>query len=478
MNVVIIGSAGFLGRELASFFKDAVLINRPDCDLLVRDSVRDIADKYFNSETILINCAGRNWFNNSLDVYADNITMYSNLSEHFNKCCKVFLFSSGAEYGRAVSNAPDINNNPITFNADDYYGMSKAFITKDCRKYDNVYNFRIFGCFGPTEHEKKFIKLNILKYLRKEEMIINSDKEFDYFYVEDIYRILKYIIENNFPYREMNLTYSSKIKWSEILKIINTIDTHRVPLKCTGIDEDYTGKSDIIQKIPIELVGLTNGLKECYLRIKLTENKPDYIKTLLPYILSAKFDFLFKGIINHLFLDGHYYECGVAYGGSARLIALILNDKNSLTHKITELHLFDTFQGLPDPSEFDRNNQGTIYHKKGDIKSDFGASKKHIEQNISNTDFIEYHIGLIPDTFRDLENHKIAFAHIDVDLYQSYMDCLSFIWPRIVPGGMILFDDVGHDNDCPGARKAVEKFCHENNIVLKKKSAFQYYIEK
>ena len=73
------------------------------------------------------------------------------------------------------------------------------------------------------------------------------------------------------------------------------------------------------------------------------------------------------------------------------------------------------------------------------------------------TDFVSFHKGFIPDTFAGLEKSKIAFAHIDVDIYQSVSDCCQFLYPLLVPGGVLIFDDYGLPT-CPGARLAVDCF--------------------
>lgn len=72
-------------------------------------------------------------------------------------------------------------------------------------------------------------------------------------------------------------------------------------------------------------------------------------------------------------------------------------------------------------------------------------------------DRVVFHPGFIPVTFSGLEAEQIAFAHIDVDIYKSIVDCLDFIWPRLSSGGVIVFDDYGFPT-CPGARQAVDTF--------------------
>ena len=44
-----------------------------------------------------------------------------------------------------------------------------------------------------------------------------------------------------------------------------------------------------------------------------------------------------------------------------------------------------------------------------------------------------------------------------VDIRQSVLDCCEFVYPRMVPGGVLVFDDYGFLT-CPGARAAVDEF--------------------
>ena len=51
--------------------------------------------------------------------------------------------------------------------------------------------------------------------------------------------------------------------------------------------------------------------------------------------------------------------------------------------------------------------------------------------------------GWIPDTFIGLESKQYAFARIDVDLYQPMLDYCAYFYPRLTPGGVLLFDEYG-----------------------------------
>jgi O-methyltransferase len=70
---------------------------------------------------------------------------------------------------------------------------------------------------------------------------------------------------------------------------------------------------------------------------------------------------------------------------------------------------------------------------------------------------IDFRKGLIPETFQGLENDRIAFCHVDLDIYRSISDCCEFVYPRLLTGGYMVFDDYGFPS-CPGAREAVDAY--------------------
>jgi O-methyltransferase len=146
-----------------------------------------------------------------------------------------------------------------------------------------------------------------------------------------------------------------------------------------------------------------------------------------------------------LHLEGDLWECGVYKGGTAAMMAAVLRDSGQRGKR---LFLFDTFQGMPE-TDSERD-----LHRKGDFRD---TSAEAVSRYVGADEFCVLRPGYIPDTFAGLESAQIAFAHIDVDIYKSILDCLNFIWPRLTLGGFIVFDDYGFPS-CPGARAAVDEF--------------------
>ncbi len=153
---------------------------------------------------------------------------------------------------------------------------------------------------------------------------------------------------------------------------------------------------------------------------------------------------LFVLLQQALHVEGDIWECGVYKGGTAAMEAAILKDH----HSSKRLYLFDTFEGMP---ETDSNKD---WHERGDFSD---TSLEEVSRFVGFENQRVIRKGFIPETFRGLELVKIAFAHIDLDIYKSILDSLNFIWPRLTNGGFIVFDDYGAPT-CPGARAAVDEF--------------------
>lgn len=148
-------------------------------------------------------------------------------------------------------------------------------------------------------------------------------------------------------------------------------------------------------------------------------------------------------------LAGEIWEAGVYQGGSATLLRMLLEDALAQPgHRPTKLRLFDSFAGLPG------TNAGQDLHHGGDFAD---TSLERVRETVGQRPWVEFHKGWIPDTFAGLEAAEIRLAHVDVDLHQSILDCCNFIYPRLVPGAWMIFDDYGLAS-CPGARAAVDFF--------------------
>ncbi len=61
--------------------------------------------------------------------------------------------------------------------------------------------------------------------------------------------------------------------------------------------------------------------------------------------------------------------------------------------------------------------------------------------NITNTVVVK---GIFPEEgSQKVHSEKFKICHIDVDVYDSAKDIFSWVWPRLVTGGVVIFDDYG-----------------------------------
>jgi hypothetical protein len=145
-------------------------------------------------------------------------------------------------------------------------------------------------------------------------------------------------------------------------------------------------------------------------------------------------------------LGGEFAEAGVYKGGTARLLAQVVA-QHSKPHG---LHLFDTFAGMPASAAADPSG-----HAPGDFGDNSEASVRAYLQEFP---FVRAYPGIIPATLSAVEAMNFAFVHVDVDLYQTGLDCCNFFYPRLVPGGSIVFDDYGFPKYERAMRAAVDSF--------------------
>jgi O-methyltransferase len=155
-----------------------------------------------------------------------------------------------------------------------------------------------------------------------------------------------------------------------------------------------------------------------------------------------------------LALEGDVVECGVWRGGSAKLLRDIVIERDCGKH----LYLFDSFEGMEEVDAADRHQVGDFQDTSLEYVQGFVAGTSTPGPDPKGTAI--FCQGWIPRSFAGLEQLRLCFAHIDLDLYQSVLDALEFIYPRLSSRGVIIFDDYGFAS-CPGARKAVDEFFHD-----------------
>lgn len=159
--------------------------------------------------------------------------------------------------------------------------------------------------------------------------------------------------------------------------------------------------------------------------------------------------------LNHLLWNapinqGEICEIGCWRGLSAYQIATYIQ-KQKIN---TTFHIFDSFEGLSEIQHIDTPQDRKQNNEK--VQKIFACDKNTVQQNLNEFSFIKYYKGWVPERFPEVEKLKFAFVHVDVDLYQPILDCFEFFYPKLIAGGVIVFDDYGAAQ-FPGAKKAIDQ---------------------
>jgi GDP-L-fucose synthase len=152
------------------------------------------------------------------------------------------------------------------------YGKSKLLISEKIKDNQDVVCLNIFACYGYDERETRFPTYAIKQNLNHLPIEINRDVVFDYLFIEDLYKIIKYFIKNQPKENMINVTPINSIKLSEIAQIVNKISDYKseIVFKTDTLGMEYTGDNTrLLNNIPdFEFTSIENGIKELYDYIK------------------------------------------------------------------------------------------------------------------------------------------------------------------------------------------------------------------
>ena len=159
-------------------------------------------------------------------------------------------------------------------------------------------------------------------------------------------------------------------------------------------------------------------------------------------------------------IPGDVVECGVWRGGSMQAVALALQELGSTDRA---LHLFDTFEGMPPPSEKDRRRGVTAEEMLATHDRDHRiwaiASLDDVREAMEEVGYppehVHYHQGMVEDTIPGMAPERISLLRLDTDWYESTRHELEHLYDRLSPGGVLILDDYG---DWEGARQATDEF--------------------
>jgi O-methyltransferase len=153
--------------------------------------------------------------------------------------------------------------------------------------------------------------------------------------------------------------------------------------------------------------------------------------------------------------EGAILEVGVWRGGTGGLIA----EQARRCGIADDVYLCDTFSGVvkagdQDPSYFGGEHSDTSLEAVRHLLFD--------SLQLNNVQLLQ---GVFPDdTGKLVGSSRFRLCHVDVDVYQSAKDIVDWIFPKVVRGGVIVFDDYGFET-CAGIQKYVDELLHVHGLI-------------
>jgi hypothetical protein len=157
-------------------------------------------------------------------------------------------------------------------------------------------------------------------------------------------------------------------------------------------------------------------------------------------------------------VPGDFIETGVMRGGAVILMRAILK-----AHGVTDRRVWaaDSFEGLPAPNvEKYPEDDGAAWHLRPLTEVALEYVKRNFERYGLLDDQVRFLKGWFRDTLAGAPIDKLAILRLDGDLYESTMDALVPLYPKLSSGGFIIVDDY----NLPMCRKAIHDYRARENI--------------
>jgi len=159
-------------------------------------------------------------------------------------------------------------------------------------------------------------------------------------------------------------------------------------------------------------------------------------------------------------IEGAFVECGVWRGGNVMVARWAAPSR--------QCWLYDTFNGMTEPSNYDMKRSGELATAKWIGKA--AVSVEEVRRNLCSVGLYnpnEVHIvpGDVRKTLLNQGNlpDNISVLRLDTDFYDSTKIEMEILYPRLSSGGCLIVDDYGH---WLGAKKAVDEYLGANNRLM------------
>lgn len=249
ISILLTGSTGFIGQNIMPMLCKRYTVTAPsriELDLLDHTAVRDfLTNGHFDAVIHLANPTGQSSVDVKDELFERSLKVFYSLTSCFGLYGKMIYLGSGAEYGkhRAISNTSEED-----FGVEipqDQYGFARYLMNELAEKHNNITNFRLFACHGPSDPPYKLIP-HIISCAKEGNAIkLRQDVWFDFLYVEDIYPVLEHFIENPAKHKAYNLCSGERMLISSIADEVCKQMNAKLPIifEKDGLGLEYTGSN-------------------------------------------------------------------------------------------------------------------------------------------------------------------------------------------------------------------------------------------
>jgi GDP-L-fucose synthase len=250
-KVLLLGRTGFVGRNLFEHLsQDCKLsIDAPSHSELDALSEADVFARLTSGRyDVVLNCL--DWHALANAEYAEKrLRMYHNFAHHADLFGKMIYFGSGAEYGRQL---PLVNVSESDFGRvipADSYGFALFQMSLHALQSDNIYNYRLFGIFGPYERwQTRFISNCVCKALFGYPLTIRQDRRMDYLMTDDLCKFVDKAICSQLQHHAYNATSGKTYLLSDLANIVRHQSCRELPLFVAkdGLADEYTANNELL----------------------------------------------------------------------------------------------------------------------------------------------------------------------------------------------------------------------------------------
>jgi O-methyltransferase len=140
-------------------------------------------------------------------------------------------------------------------------------------------------------------------------------------------------------------------------------------------------------------------------------------------------------------VPGDLIETGVWRGGATIFMRGVLKSYEDTSRTVW---VADSFQGLPppDPARFPADSGDTL-HKMGGLAVGVEQVKHNFERYHLLDDHVRFLVGWFKDTLPSAPIEKLAVMRLDGDMYESTVQAIEPLYPKLAPGGFCIVDDYG-----------------------------------